>query len=175
MTRTNCWIEFAYRVGPPLIWALIISGLSTDTFSADHTGGFVLPMLHWILPGASAVTLDLFHTIIRKTMHAVEYGVLALLCYRGVRQPDGPQEVRYGLIALALSVAIAALDEFHQSFIPSRGASVADLALDSMGAAVGLAVWAGGKNLKAAVGRKAAGSSQRAETARAQAEVGSRQ
>jgi VanZ family protein len=46
-------------------------------------------------------------------------------------------------LVLALVALYAASDEFHQSFVPSREASVRDVLLDSLGGALGLVgVWA---------------------------------
>ena len=45
-----------------------------------------------------------------------------------------------GSLGLAVAAAFAASDEFHQSFVPTRSASVHDVMLDVFGAIVGLAV-----------------------------------
>jgi VanZ family protein len=42
--------------------------------------------------------------------------------------------------ALGIVMVVAALDEFHQSFVPSRGSSPWDALLDTLGAALFLAV-----------------------------------
>ena len=41
-------------------------------------------------------------------------------------------------LAALLSIGYAALDEYHQSFTPSRTASVIDVAIDACGAVFGL-------------------------------------
>ncbi len=134
------WGDLAWRFGPPVIWMVIISSVSTDSFSSEHTSQYIEPLLRWLLPGATAATIELLHTGIRKTAHLTEYGVLALLWYRAFRQSGGGWQLRGALRAFAIVVACALVDEFHQLFVPSRGASLADVGLDSLGGALGLAV-----------------------------------
>jgi VanZ family protein len=118
---------------PALLWAVVISLLSTDLFTADNTGHFIVPILHWLFPQASVETLDFMHFMIRKSAHFVEYFVLSLLILRGIRA--GRQGARFGwaIAAIALVGSYAALDEFHQSFVPGRTAAVADVVLDTSG------------------------------------------
>jgi VanZ family protein len=130
------------RYAPPLLWMAVITGLSTDAFSADNTGGYVLPLLHWLLPGLPSADLDVLHTAIRKAAHVCEYGVLSLLWIRAVRLPGSAWSVHQGLMALSLSVVCAALDEFHQAFVPSREARVLDVGWDTLGAVIALAMYA---------------------------------
>jgi VanZ family protein len=134
------WGNWAWRFGPPVIWMVIISSVSTDSFSTEHTSRYIEPLLRWLLPGATAATIELLHTGLRKTAHLTEYGALALLWYRSLRQPGHGWHLRGALQAFAIVVAWALVDEFHQLFVPSRGASLADVGLDSLGAALGLAV-----------------------------------
>jgi len=59
---------------------------------------------------------------------------------------DKPWQWADALIAVAVAGVYAASDELHQYFVPSRGASIADVLLDTTGAAVGiLALWAFGR------------------------------
>jgi VanZ family protein len=41
--------------------------------------------------------------------------------------------VRWALIVILIVAGYAALDEFHQSFVPGRGAAVSDVLLDTTG------------------------------------------
>ena len=42
--------------------------------------------------------------------------------------------------ALVVAALYAASDEYHQSFVPSRGASVEDVCIDTCGASVGIGI-----------------------------------
>ena len=74
--------------------------------------------------------LGMWDTVLRKLAHMVEYGLLWLLWWRalGYGHP-GP--------SIAIAIAYAMSDEFHQSFVEGRHGSPWDVAIDSLG--VGLA------------------------------------
>ena len=134
------WVRVAWRFGPPVLWMAVMGALSTDAFSAEHTGRYLLPFLHWLRPGATPDTIELLHVAIRKAMHLCEYGILALLWYQALRRPEAAWQTPVGLTALGLAVALAAVDEFHQAFVPSRSGSMVDVGWDSLGAALALTV-----------------------------------
>lgn len=112
---------------PVLLWVSALFILSTSIFSATNTSRIIVPVLHWILPGLSAATLSTLHVFIRKSAHFTNYGILFWLLIRGPM---------YGrpYAALAICVGYAFLDEGHQLFVPGRGPSLYDVALDSTGA-----------------------------------------
>jgi len=71
---------------------------------------------------------------LRKTGHFLGYGMLALLLLRGWRATLGVARVwlnRSLLLAWIGTAFVASMDEWHQSFIPSRTGSVRDVILDS--------------------------------------------
>ena len=71
----------------------------------------------------------------RKLAHASEYAVLAVLLYRAFVHTalKARRALSAGLVLL-LCAAYAATDEFHQSFVPSRTASLRDVMIDICGA-----------------------------------------
>jgi VanZ family protein len=69
--------------------------------------------------------------------HLFAYALLAVLLARALEYDIESIVRRYGL-AWLLSVAYGASDEFHQSFVPGRQSTVADVAIDAVGAAIGL-------------------------------------
>jgi len=112
---------------PVVVWAALIFTLSTSAFSAANTARIIDPMLRLLLPGITAASVDVCHMLIRKAAHFTEYGVLFWLLVRG------PMAQR-PYLALMLCVVYALTDEGHQAFVPSRTASLYDVALDSSGA-----------------------------------------
>jgi VanZ family protein len=125
-----------------------MSTLSTDTFSSERTSQAVYPLLRWLLPHASDATLEVVHLLIRKSAHVAEYFVFSLLLLRAVRAPERERQsqsqwkMRWAVTALLIAAMYAGLDEFHQSFVPSRTASGWDALLDTVGAsAAQLAAW----------------------------------
>jgi len=121
---------------PALLWAVLISYASTDAFSSSHSSLIIIPALHWLFPSASAATLERIHFFIRKSAHVSEYFVFSLLLTRGVRGKDHGWKLRWAIWALLIAACYSGLDEYHQSFVPSRTASPWDSLLDTTGAAV---------------------------------------
>jgi VanZ family protein len=120
-----------------VLWAVQISIFSTDAFSGDHTRQFLLPLLHAVFPTLEPATLQALHDSIRKLAHPTEYAILGFLVFRALDHPTR-RTARIFIAALVFCASYAALDEFHQSFVPSRGSSPFDVALDTSGAVVGL-------------------------------------
>ena len=74
------------------------------------------------------------HFIVRKVAHFTEYAILAYLAARAFRtSPRSAISRRWFLISLGLIVVYALLDEYHQSFVPSRTASIFDSLIDMTG------------------------------------------
>ena len=112
-------------------------GFSTQLFTTASTSRYLIPLLVWLFPGASPITLSLVHTLIRKLAHVGEYMLLSMFVLRGVRGERRSWRLAWALAALAIAISYAALDEVHQLFVPGRGASARDVLLDSCGAALG--------------------------------------
>ena len=110
--------------------------------SAEHTSRFIVPFLRWLKPDISAETLASIHFIVRKCTHVGEYAILALLLLRAATLITNSKRsipILY-LSVLGVSLIVAATDEFHQTFVASRGASVQDIMIDSSGAVLGLVI-----------------------------------
>ena len=69
----------------------------------------------------------------RKLVHFGEYALLCFLWWRLLR--TGMPAGRAALLACLVSIAYAATDEFHQSFVDGRDGSPVDWAIDAAGAA----------------------------------------
>jgi VanZ family protein len=118
--------------------------ISTDVGSSTHTSRLLEPFLRWLIPGISAHALDWAHTIARKGGHATGYAVLSLLLLRAIRKTSGITRKewswRAAQWALFVTIVYAASDEFHQSFVASRTASVGDVFIDTGGGILALAL-----------------------------------
>lgn len=122
---------------PTLIWLCVLALFSTDAFSAEHTGSILMKVLHALFGRISAHRFQQIHFFIRKAAHFGSYGLLGAFAFFSWRAtlPARPRwTFRWSALALLLVFAAAALDEFHQSFVPSRGSSVRDVLLDLTGA-----------------------------------------
>jgi VanZ family protein len=96
---------------PVVLWAGVIFTFSSIPSLSTHLG-----------------TWDY---VLRKLAHATEYAILAVLLVRATGS--------YAW-AFALTVAYAATDEFHQTFVRGRHGTPVDVAIDAAGALVGLAI-----------------------------------
>lgn len=73
-------------------------------------------------------------SLLRKSAHVVEFGVLGLLLVRAL----GARSWRRGhLLAILVASLYAASDEVHQAFVAGRHGSLWDVLLDSGAAGVG--------------------------------------
>ncbi|MGQ0760445.1 MAG: VanZ family protein [Acidobacteriota bacterium] len=132
------------RYGPVVLWAALIFIFSSGLFSGSNTSTIVRPLFQWVFPSISDAALRLVHGLIRKAGHFVEYAILALLAARAFRT-SSRDLLRNHWFAVSLTfVALYVLsDEFHQSFVSSRTASIYDCLIDTAGglAALTLVAW----------------------------------
>ncbi len=128
------------RWWPALAWAVVISLFSTGAFTSENTGRIIIPLLHWLLPSLPPKTLALMHHVIRKCAHFTEYFILSLLILRGIRAGRHGTRLVWAAVAILLVAGYAALDEFHQSFVPGRTAAISDVLLDTTGGITAQAV-----------------------------------
>jgi VanZ family protein len=84
----------------------------------------------------------LFKHLSDKILHAVEYGILSLLCYRAFRWAAGPAIARQAVVLAIVAASVYGLtDEVHQSFVPLRESSWKDWLADTVGAVIGTLSW----------------------------------
>ena len=127
---------------PVLIWMAVIFCGSSDPASFQRSSRIIEPFLRWLLPNISAASVHAVVVAVRKTAHLTEYALLTLLLWRALASRLN-QELRAwrwteATWALVLVILYAASDEFHQSFVPSRDASVRDVLIDTLGGLLAL-------------------------------------
>jgi VanZ family protein len=129
------------RYGPLIIWAALIFIGSTDLLSGSNTGGVLVRPVLWLFPHASERTVTIYQFLMRKTGHLSEYFIFAVLAARLFRTSSRQWLCRHWFWASLFLVVVYSLsDEFHQSFYPSRTASIYDCMIDSVGGLIAL-VW----------------------------------
>ncbi|HEX6649041.1 MAG TPA: VanZ family protein [Pyrinomonadaceae bacterium] len=129
------------RYVPLVVWLAFISIASSDSFSAGNTSRIIAPLILWLFPNTTPETLAIVHFITRKLAHFTEYAILGFLAARAFRSsPRSAIHSRWFLISLALIVTYALLDEYHQSFVPSRTASIYDSMIDIAGGLTALLI-----------------------------------
>ena len=119
---------------PLIAWLAFISFASSDNFNAGNTSRIIGPLILWLFPNTSPETLATVHFITRKIAHFTEYAILGFLGARAFYTSSRPAlRRRWLLICATLIVVYALVDEYHQSFVPSRTASVWDSLIDMAG------------------------------------------
>ena len=119
---------------PAVVWIALIMCQSTDYFSAQNTGSMLYALLIRLFGHINLREFLIVHHYLRKTGHVVGYGVLSLLLLRGLLATFRRSQVwvwRTTLLALTGTAFVASMDEWHQSFIPSRTGTPWDVVLDS--------------------------------------------
>lgn len=81
-----------------------------------------------------------WNAVLRKTGHVIGYAILSILLFRSWRATfprlSTPWCLQWATIALLSTALVASLDEWHQSFLPSRTGRFHDVLLDSSAALV---------------------------------------
>lgn len=89
-------------------------------------------------PDLRVASDDLVDLIVRKAAHVVVFGVLALLVARAVRG-EGVGTRSTLIVAWLGTLAYAASDEWHQTWVPGRVGHAGDVAIDMVGASIAVA------------------------------------
>ena len=131
---------------PAALLLFLIFGFSAQDGEASGSLSFqislfLVKLVSPLLPSAMSQEVlweraELIHLFVRKAAHMTEYFLLAL----SLQLPLGAwlsrqlsRNVRIW-IGFAATVIFAALDEFHQTFVPGRSGNFTDVCIDSIGA-----------------------------------------
>ncbi|MEM7658057.1 MAG: VanZ family protein [Bacteroidota bacterium] len=125
---------------PLLLWMLLIFLLShQDKEQSKETSEWVLAILGFLGIDPADIKGYNLSFWVRKAAHFTEYFILGILSHRLLeRYVPGP---KIWLWAWLFCACYAGTDEFHQRFVPGRGASIIDVGIDSLGAIVGILCW----------------------------------
>ena len=124
MTRLAIWLL-------PVAWTAVVLSFSSDSFSAENTGGVIGPLLASLLPWLTPGSLEVIHGLLRKVAHVTEYALLAALWWRALARSGVVRAAPAAWLTLLIGVTVAVVDEVHQSFVPSRTGSARDVVLDT--------------------------------------------
>ncbi|MBD3282071.1 MAG: VanZ family protein [Candidatus Portnoybacteria bacterium] len=102
-----------------------------------------LPIIIWMgiifylssIPGLQSGLDNDF--ILRKIAHIMEYAILTFLLLRAFNA----KTTKKILITALISIAYAASDEYHQSFVLNRHGSLIDVGIDSIGVFLTSIMW----------------------------------
>jgi len=126
MNRRKWWIAAA------ILWMAVIFMFTQVPYSTgkntSDTLQKILVFLH--INGVDHAVVDQLNFIVRKLTHITVFGFLAFLFFKCL------EACRFAyILSWILTVVYAMTDEYHQSFMPGRTASIKDVFLfDSVGA-----------------------------------------
>ena len=133
---------------PTLLLLSLIFGFSAQ--DGESSGSlsfqislFLVKLVSPLLPTAGSEDIlfaraEQIHYFVRKAAHMTEYFLLTLSLQLPLRAWFSTQlKTNFRiLIGFAATVLFAALDEFHQTFVPGRSGNFTDVCIDSVGAAI---------------------------------------
>lgn len=117
---------------------IVIAIESTKWLSAHNTSRILYPLLHFLF-GVEYPSFTHWHFFLRKAGHVFGYGLLSILLFRAWRETfpvanHSRWTLRWAGLAVIGTAIVASLDEWHQSFLPSRTGTVNDVILDTCAA-----------------------------------------
>lgn len=152
---------------PTLIWLLVIATESTSALSSEHTYFWTRRVLTLFFPHITLAQIAHTNAILRKIGHFTGYATMSWFAFRGWMETltfqrerrlrkagrtvgaERRWHLRASVLAVVFTIGVAAVDEFHQSYLPSRTGVVRDVILDAMGGvfaqALLLLYWTRGK------------------------------
>lgn len=127
-----------------ILWLVLIFILSAQPVHKSNglskgIAGKIIKIIEKISPDKN-ISLGRFNHYLRKTAHFFFYMILGILMMNVLKMVKVEGAKRIAL-ALVICVLCAMLDEFHQLFVPGRGAQVKDVIIDSIGAIVGIGLY----------------------------------
>lgn len=144
---------------PVILWLGVIFVESMSPFAAsDQTSRFIVPLLHWLMPGLDRSHLAEMHDLLRKVGHFTGYGLLSYFFFRAWRgthqihagaispQVNRPPKaissfseqwrMSWALLGLLCTAFVATLDELNQMRFSNRTGSWRDVVLDTFGGVI---------------------------------------
>ncbi len=125
-------------------WIALYVVLSSRVGSAENSAEWLIALLKSISPAfaerLSPEMLSALNFLVRKGAHFCGFAVLTSLGYRMFRDTFGltpPVALRWAIIT---SILRAFLDEWQQSFVPGRTATLMDVGIDT-GGILTMALW----------------------------------
>ncbi len=119
---------------PPILWMIFFFPVLNTFLASPAIYRALLSLFQLFISDVSASTIEVPYIIIRKSIHFVEYAILTFLMYRAFRGDNFKKwDLRWAVYTGIIAVGYGFLDEFLQTFIPSRNGSILDCVINSVG------------------------------------------
>lgn len=134
LKKIFCWLLV-------LAWSCIIFGFSSQdgSQSGGLSGKIVDIILNLFKIDATEDIYNNLQFIVRKLAHFTEYFILGVLTFNAFCHTFDNLK-KASILSFLFCAIYSITDEFHQSFIPERVASVKDCIIDSTGAFIGISI-----------------------------------
>ena len=156
MLKASKHLLLSYWV-PVVLMMVVIAIESTETFSSADTGSMIYPYVNglWVVVTGHGIAWHLFdqvHMVLRKIGHLTGYGLMWAVWFRAIRETARTENAiespswtwfwnsKWARNAMLLTIIVAALDEIHQTMLPSRTGTYVDVIIDTTGAAISLSI-----------------------------------
>ena len=124
VTRQGAMVQVFWYWVPVALYAGVVFYLSAQSHPEEQLPSFLLK------------------DVSDKVLHAVEYGILAVLCFRAFRWAAGSAVARQAVVLAIVTASVYGVtDEVHQFFVPFRESSWLDWLADTIGATIGAISW----------------------------------
>jgi len=142
MTKFNKYImrlkhQQVVRAGLVLFWTAAIFMLSSEpaSESSARSGRLIEIIDSSDLAGSDSISTFL----IRKSAHIFMFFVLGALLYLLMKSFKLSRNKRIGF-SILIAAIYGVVDELHQTFVPGRSGELRDVAIDTIGASLGVAL-----------------------------------
>jgi VanZ family protein len=136
MSSSDRGLKFWISAWLPVVVAICLVAIeSTPYFGADRTSDPLRHIWEAIFGPVTDRHWHIIHVLIRKSGHFSGFGLVGITWLRAwwMTLPRA-SFLRIEFLAIIGTALVAASDEYHQSFLPNRTASVRDVILDCVGA-----------------------------------------
>jgi VanZ family protein len=124
-----------------VLWLVLIFYLSSQP--AEESNGLSKSVTKIIVETVEKIVdvkedinmVDRFNHLVRKYAHFMSYLILGILVNNALVVSNVNKTFKYSLL---FCIVYAISDEFHQLFVPGRGAQISDVIIDSFGAFFGI-------------------------------------
>lgn len=101
----------------------------------------ILYMIFIFYLSSGPVTIDILNSIPDYYLHTAEYAALCVLLFWAIHEGLAPKAARGSAwLPAVFTILYGISDEYHQSFVPQREASLHDVLSDTIGAALGILI-----------------------------------
>lgn len=128
---------------PPILWMIFFFPVLNRFLGSPAIYRALFNVFKMFSLDISAAAIEVPYIVIRKSIHFVEYAILTFLMFRALRGESTKKwEIKWAVYSGAITIGYGFLDEFLQTFVPTRNGSIIDSVINSAGAFFALGLMA---------------------------------